>query len=153
MSNEALTPYAGTSGWSGSDASRERVEREDSNGTTSERQRRTLGYVQTMGYEGLTVADLRDLTNWHHGQASAALSVLHKEGKVERLAEKRDRCQVYVLPEYVNGRETRSYRRNKPKEDPNKEAIARVQRVVDHAHKYGSKVVLVSAIERALRGD
>jgi len=36
----------------------------------------------------------------------AALSNLHKDGLVARLAEVRDRQKVYVLPEWVDGRET-----------------------------------------------
>jgi hypothetical protein len=34
------------------------------------------------------------------------LSDLHKAGRIARLTEERNRCKVYVLPEYVNGRET-----------------------------------------------
>jgi hypothetical protein len=36
----------------------------------------------------------------------ACLSVLHKSGYVSRLTEKRDGQKVYVLPKYVEGRET-----------------------------------------------
>ena len=49
--------------------------------------------------------DVRD-TTLHHGRVSGALSVLHKVGKLARLTETRDKCKVYVLPEYVNGRPT-----------------------------------------------
>ena len=112
--SDPITPYAGTSGWSGSDTSRERAEREDSNGTTSERQSTALGYAQTFGSEGVTVKDLRDLTGWHHGQASSTLSVLHKEGLLARLSERRDRCAVYVVPDLVQGRETAPHGRKKP---------------------------------------
>lgn len=41
---------------------------------------------------------------WHHGQASGALSVLHKTGYVARLTEVRERCKVYVHPDFVGGR-------------------------------------------------
>jgi hypothetical protein len=37
-----LTPYAGTSGWSGSAASRDRAVNEDNDGTTSARQKEAL---------------------------------------------------------------------------------------------------------------
>jgi hypothetical protein len=40
----------------------------------------------------------------HHGQASSALSVLHKAGRIVRLAEKRNRCHVYVMPNEAVGR-------------------------------------------------
>lgn len=110
-------PYAGTSGWSGSATSHDRADRDDHDGTTSDRQRRTLGDLatllrtpngrHTMGRDlGITWQELAALEGWHHGQASGVLSVLHKVGRVARLTERRNRCAVYVLPEYVNGRET-----------------------------------------------
>jgi hypothetical protein len=112
-----------TSGWSGSETSHERAVSEDASGTTHYRQNevvRLLGrHTRTVkglmgGREaGLTVADIREWTGWHHGQASSALSVLHKEGKIARLTERRDRCAVYVLPEYVDGRETAPHGRQK----------------------------------------
>jgi DNA-binding MarR family transcriptional regulator len=114
MSEAPLTPYAGTSGWSGSDTSRERVERDDADGTTAKRQREVLGNLAVMGAEGCTVKDIRDITGMHHGQASSTLSVLHKEGRLARLKQRRDRCQVYVLPEHVGDRETEDHGRKKP---------------------------------------
>jgi hypothetical protein len=36
---------------------------------------------------------------------SGSLSSLHKEGRIVRLREKRQRCHVYVLPEYVGERD------------------------------------------------
>jgi DNA-binding MarR family transcriptional regulator len=62
--------------------------------------------------EGLTWRELSDRTGWHHGTASGALSVLHKEGLIARLEERRDRCQIYVLPEFVLGREVTNYQPN-----------------------------------------
>jgi hypothetical protein len=118
--SEAITPYAGTSGWSGSATSEERAQREDSEGITARRQRQTLDFLAVRQAVGLTVKDLRDVSGWHHGQASSSLSVLHMAGAVARLTERRDRCQVYVLPEFVNGRETVPHGRRK-RED--KEAI------------------------------
>lgn len=53
------------------------------------------------------------MTDLHHGQASSVLSVLHKEGRLARLTEKRERCAVYVLPEYVGDRAAAPYRPNK----------------------------------------
>lgn len=100
------TPYAGTSGFSGTDTSESRARTEDSNGTTSERQRVTYRYVQSGRYNGITVRELRERAGLHHGQASSALSVLHKEGVIERLSETRGRCKVYVVREWVAGRPT-----------------------------------------------
>ena len=61
----------------------------------------------------MTVAELRTVTGWHHGQASGVLSCLHKEEKIARLTESRDRCKCYVHPMYVNGRETEPHGRVK----------------------------------------
>jgi hypothetical protein len=101
-----LTPYAGTSGWRGSEASHDRVKADDANGTTSLRQRISLYRVRTQGARGLTWKELGEIENWHAGQSSGSLSVLHKEGFIYRLKEKRNRCSIYVTEEYINGRET-----------------------------------------------
>ena len=97
-------PYAGTSGWSGSTASRDRAVEEDQSGVTGKRQKQTLIALNQSGYSGLTWKELGELFGWHHGQASGCLSVLHLEGMVARLAERRNRCSIYVIPEFVNGR-------------------------------------------------
>lgn len=104
------TPYAdGTSGWSGTDTSRERVEQEDRDGTTSRRQWTALGDLEAAGYRGRTWRELARQTGMHHGQASAALTHLHRAGKIARLTEKRDHCRVYVLPTCIYGRDTEPY--------------------------------------------
>lgn len=112
-----VLPYAGTSGWSGSEASRERVEREDGDGTTRKRHMQTLQRLGAWQERGMTWKELAEDMNWHHGQATAPLSVLHKEGRIARLTEKRDRCSVYVLPEHVAGRETAAHGRRKISEE------------------------------------
>jgi DNA-binding MarR family transcriptional regulator len=100
-----LTPYAGTSGWSGSRASYDRVVDEDTDGTTSKRQKETLGHLYNADHMGLTWKELADITGWHHGQASGVLSVLHKENLIIRLHERRNRSSIYVLDQFVKGRE------------------------------------------------
>jgi len=101
-----ILPYAGTSGWSGSDASRERAEERDSSGKTGQLQARVWAAVGNYGISGTTIKRLREIfPGEHHGTLSGALTALHKGGKIARLTEKRDRCSIYVLPEYVNGRE------------------------------------------------
>lgn len=64
--------------------------------------------------EGLTWRELAEAMGWHHGQASGALSGLHRQGLVARLGSgyKRSHCSAYVLPEYVNGRDTVPYGRH-----------------------------------------
>lgn len=104
--SEAHLPYAGTSGWSGSETSRQRAEDQDKSGVTGERQRVVLRHIERAGERGLTVQQLRRFTGWHHGSVSSALTNLHKAGAIQRLSEVRDRCKVYVAPEYVRGRET-----------------------------------------------
>lgn len=101
-------PYAGTEGFAGSDTSKDRAYQEALNGTASKRQRFILILAERAKEKGVTVAELRDST-LHHGRISGALSVLHKVGKLSRLKETRDRCKVYVLPEYVNDRPTESH--------------------------------------------
>lgn len=104
-------PYAGTSGWSGTDTSKARAVTSDRDGTTTARQMRTLHLLGDAGVTGLTWKEMSDITGEHHGQVSGALSVLHKEERIARLAESRQRCKVYVLPEFVNGRDTEPHGR------------------------------------------
>lgn len=103
---QAMLPYAGTSGWSGSDTSRARAVNADGDGTTLDRHRETIGYVMSQTWRGVTWRELADRMGWHHGTASGVLSVLHKEGLLSRLTEKRDKCKVYVFPTFVAERET-----------------------------------------------
>jgi hypothetical protein len=100
-----LTPYAGTSGWRGSEASRDRAFIDDANGTTSLRQRVALKRVWDQEFRGLTWKELSEIENIHAGQSSGVLSVLHKEGLIVRLADRRNRCSIYVAPSFTQGRE------------------------------------------------
>ncbi len=114
MNGRPALPYAGTSGWSGSDTSRERAQRDDDDGTTSARQGQVIFALANEGVFGMTVKELRAEFGWHHGQASGVLSVLHKVGSIDRLVERRDRCAVYVLPQFRCGRDTVSQGRDDP---------------------------------------
>lgn len=100
-------PYNGSSGWSGSETSKERADRADASGETANRQQTVLDMLNTRGHAGLTVKELRETTGWHHGLASGTLSALHKAGTIQRLkGPRRTRCKVYVAVDYVAGRET-----------------------------------------------
>jgi len=99
-------PYAGTSGWSGSDTSQDRARSADSSGITGHRQTALMEELHDAGTDGLTWKEFSDLTGWHHGTCSGALSVLHKSGHICRLDLRRGGCLVYVLPENVMGRDT-----------------------------------------------
>lgn len=98
-------PYAGTSGWRGSTASRDRAVSNDKSGKTSAHQQKALNYLDSRRTWGATWKELSDYAGWHAGQSSGCLSVLHLEGVIVRLTERRNRCSVYVLPEFVQGRE------------------------------------------------
>lgn len=117
MSQLPLTPYAGTSGWSGSSTSEDRALREDAGIETSRRQQTTLDYLLVKWNAGVTWKELADKFGWHHGQASGALSILHKEGKIARLTETRNRCKVYVLPDAIYFRQVEQHGSNKPRLD------------------------------------
>ncbi len=110
--NQPYLPYAGTSGWRGSSASRDRAISDDKSGKTSARQQEALEYLATKCFWGATWKELSDFTGWHAGQSSGCLSVLHLEGVIVRLTERRNRCSVYVLPEFVQGREVSERKTN-----------------------------------------
>ena len=116
--NGASLPYNGSSGWSGTDTSKNRADRADSSGDTSRRQRETIEHLFMAHKDGLTWRELATITGWHHGQASGVLSVLHKDGKIARLLDRRDRCRIYVHLTHIGDRETDSQGR-KPKACPN----------------------------------
>jgi hypothetical protein len=94
------------SGFRGSETSEQRARTQDSNGETGRRQSRAISLLAYSRQRGLTWKELDDLTGWnHHGKTTGTLSNLHKVGLIARLTQTRDRCKVYVLPDYVFGRE------------------------------------------------
>ena len=110
------TPYAGTTGHSGSDTSRERAVREASDGTASFRQSRILQLLGNAGPTGMTVVELRASRYGlgHHGTVSGALSSMHAEGLIAALRhDRRGGAGVYVRPEHVLGRIVRPFNPNK----------------------------------------
>ena len=119
-----LTPYAGTSGWRGSEASYARVMLEDSNGTTSMRQRIALKRVWDQEFRGLTWKDLGEIENLHAGQSSGVLSVLHKQGLIVRLKERRNRCSIYVAAPILQEREISPRNMNSSKDEICREILA-----------------------------
>lgn len=118
IANQAVLPYNGSSGWSGTDTSEERADISDRFGDTAARQQYVLNLLEASKEYGATWKEISDKSNMHHGQSSSALSVLHKAGRIARLIERRDKCRVYVLNEYVFERETDSQGR-RPKPCPN----------------------------------
>jgi len=99
-------PYNGTSGWSGSETSKARARKQDVDGTTTKRQKDALMFLWEQHENGCTWKELAEAFGVHHGSASGVLSVLHLAERIERLALTRNRCKIYVMPEFVAGRET-----------------------------------------------
>jgi DNA-binding PadR family transcriptional regulator len=57
---------------------------------------------------GYTSREIEDAYDLDHGKVSGALSVLHKRGILALLAEKRDGFMIYVLTEFVKGRQVKA---------------------------------------------
>lgn len=86
------------------------------NGVTNKTQRLVLILAKQAGSRGVTVAEVREKQGGlHHGRISSALTKQHIAGRLVALTERRAHSGVYVLPEYVNGREIRPYRRQTSK--------------------------------------
>jgi hypothetical protein len=71
----------------------------------------------------MTWKELGDTHDWHHGQVSGVLSVLHKAGFIARLSETRNRCAVYVSPEFVGLREVVDYTAKQSREQVASSAV------------------------------
>lgn len=102
---EPSLTYANTSGWSGTETSKRRAFDNDEKGHTAHVQRDILMAVASKEERGATVAELRMMfPHNHHGSISSALTNLHRDGRLVRLQETRERCKVYVIPDCWNGR-------------------------------------------------
>lgn len=95
-----ITPYAGSSGWSGSSTSERRAAEEDASGVTAARQRAVLIHVSDCGEEGATWHEVADALGLHHGQVTSALSNLHRSGHLIRTSRVRGRSKVYMSASY-----------------------------------------------------
>jgi len=109
---QATLPYAGTSGWTGSQTSYERVKIADDSGATAKYQRMLLTDLRQAGNQGLTSREWGLMHELEHQTYSSVPSVLHLGGYVARLTQRRGRHQVYVLPEWVNGRTLAPHKSN-----------------------------------------
>jgi hypothetical protein len=108
----ATLPYAGTSGWSGSQTSFERVKIRDESGMTAKYQKMFLVDLEVAGNAGLTSREWGLLHNLEHQTYSSVPSVLHLGGYVARLTQRRNRHQIYVLPQWVNDRTLSPHKSN-----------------------------------------
>jgi hypothetical protein len=108
-------PYAGTSGWSGSQTSYERVKIVDESGATAKYQKMFLSDLRKAGNEGLTSREWGLMHDLEHQTYSSVPSVLHLGGFVARLTQRRGRHQIYVLLDWVNGRTLAPHKSNQKK--------------------------------------
>lgn len=114
-------------------------------GKRGARQAETLAALKGAGSQGMTWTDLSARFGWHHGVASGVLSMLHKAGKVARLAEKRGNRSVYVLPVFVMSRKTidPKSQRKTLLQPAGRAAVEQLQ--VDLADAEGASVVVATA--------
>lgn len=145
-------PYAGTSGWSGSDTSRERQEREDATGITGWRSREVFKLIASAGEVGMTDKEVQSALRIGHGASSGTLTRLHKAEKIARLRDRRRGNEIYVLPRHVQDRTTSPYRPNKRTSDDLREVRAQAwdegrDAAVEHLDRAGfgfTKTTLVN---------
>lgn len=123
MHEQLELPYGDTSGWSGTDTSRERAEAQDADGTYTDRQWEAISYLARHGTYGATWQELAQGLGIHHGQASGVLSGLHKTGHIARLSQRRNRCKIYVLPEHALG-DTEPYTPHPSKDTSHDEIVS-----------------------------
>lgn len=102
------TTYADGSYGANSEASRD-LER-DQHASFTDQQSVVLALAFDSGAHGITGHDVQAATGWGDSPKSRAMSNLLRDGKLVRLAEKRDRGSVHVLPEHVGDRPTEPYR-------------------------------------------
>jgi hypothetical protein len=111
--HKASLPYNGKSKVGHSEAGAEQQAKDDADGgATSARQQATLAWLERQERDGSTIAELSLAKNWHHGQASGALSVLNKTGDIVRLKHRRKGQSIYVLPQHIDGRDVAAQRQN-----------------------------------------
>ena len=130
-----VAPYNGTGGWSGTDTSEARAQYMIESGELSNTQRGVVQHLSTAKAYGATWKEIRlpDTKNggfMHHGSISGALSNLHKDGRISRLTSKREGCLVYVLNDWVQGRELSA-----PKTYKKRRSVFRLEPVQDKLEK------------------
>lgn len=99
-----------TGGWSGSASSRDRAVYEETSGVRGSRQRQVLDLVRASGARGMTDREVQQALVIGHGSSSGTLTRLHRQGLLERLLERREHNEVYVLPEHAGDRPRAAYR-------------------------------------------
>lgn len=131
--------YAGTSGFvAGSATSEDGAYDRDLADITAHTQRWALLLMyRNRGY-GLVASELRNQKNFPKGgHASAALTNLYKEGLITVIAdERRDRQQIYCLPQWVGNRDFIPYEPRAFRFET-EEGIARATALANRLHDRG----------------
>lgn len=119
-----------SSGWSGSDTSRDRAHRDDSSGRTADRQKQVIEFLHERGPLGGTWTEIAQYIDSHHGTTSGVLSNLHTSGKIARLVETRNRSKIYVHPIHVGGRDV-----EQPTKNLNAQKMSAMRRIIKQAEE------------------
>lgn len=77
-----------------------------------------LTVVQAHGANGVIVAEAMEFLMVGHGEATTTLAALHRDGLVARLRDRRRKQEIYVVPEYVNGRRESPYKPRAERKHP-----------------------------------
>jgi hypothetical protein len=101
----ASLPYNGTEGYAASEPSEERATRRARNGRAEAIQQQVWDMLTAAGPDGVIYTEVRDKLGVNSNIANPALSVLHKDGRIAKLSDKRDGCGIYVHIAHINGRE------------------------------------------------
>ncbi|QHB37053.1 hypothetical protein QDA00_gp50 [Microbacterium phage Matzah] len=123
MSDPALE-YDRTEGHNHAPASIERAERRAADGTASVTQTRILADLRDRGYIGSTCHEAEERLGISHESYSGARTNMHARGDIVRLAERRNRRHVYVLPEFRSTREEVPFKPSRPRVDAQTYAAA-----------------------------
>lgn len=143
MSDPALE-YDRTEGHNTAPASIERAERRAADGTARIIQTRIMADLRERGYLGRTCHEAEAVLGVSHESYTGARTNMHARGDIVRLAERRDRRHVYVLPEFRSTRETVPFKpRRRPPADA--QTYAAAQRVEAWAAQTEGAGMLVTA--------
>jgi hypothetical protein len=82
----------------------------DQHESMSNQQAIVMALAEGAGSYGITGRDVQAQTGWGDSPKSRALSNLLRDGKLIRLAERRDRGSIHVVPDQVGDRPTEPYR-------------------------------------------
>lgn len=132
--DDLMIPYPNAgSGHAGNDTSMERQVREDATGLTKRRQQLALEAVTDASVTGMTSGELENHLGIGHGQASSALSHLHRAGRIRRIKDRRMGQEIYVLAEHVGERKESPYNPRDQRKHPKFHSDRTVMEAMDAA--------------------